>query len=670
MLSVVSLLLQPVPVQAQGRFVCQSIDGNPSPPTMPNQQQRECIQQELLNRTFENLINCGHDSSVQFICSSGRCLEFLSGIYERCNATLPFCPEGSGSSIAPIGSGSDDTPENIVPVTVSCAVLRQQVVVEIFRDLSSLFLPFDCCITSRDIPLLFVMMFPGRNPIYFTEGQLFSSLVAEYFQMGDHQVSIDVCAQGRDRNCDPDVERVDIGAVALSVIPNTFRHFPYGTLTRDRSFRNVLDGARPIYPPDSIPFFSNYHRVIYVSTNGLVSFGRPYLSWWPIPFPFGYSRVPVIAPFWADFDFRNIIPATSRVYYNAYDRRSSSILHQAILEEFELRMPGSDFMAEWMAVITWEDAVPYHWRYNYREQANFQLILATDYVQTQALFIYRSSSLDLPRWQRVVVGYDARDFIHYHTLQLPSSSDFFQLHATEGNTGRVGEWHYSFTLPQEQLTADQRCLMWAKRQRISHEENLQGFSSLRERACPCTFNQAQRDRSFWFLYYWGLNSRRNCAMVPFSGNQSTLECCYDTSGALIVGPNEGGSFWLYNPLFFYQENFIQDLQPYRDCCVDSDRCQLYYTYRPSDDCSAYEPPRFQFTSGDPHFLSVDGKNFTFNGIGEYIFVRTPASLGFSVQGRLRAFSGNVTGTVLSSIVVKQGATPPVQITVEDSELKV
>ena len=227
------------------------------------------------------------------------------------------------------------------------------------------------------------------------------------------------------------------------------------------------------------------------------------------------------------------------------------------------------------------------------QRANFQLILATDYIQTQALFIYQSSTLDLPRRQRVVVGYDARDFTHYQTLQLPSLNHFTQLHDTEGNTKRMGEWQYNFNMPDEQLTADQRCLMWAKRQRALHEENLQMFSSIRERACPCTINQAQRDRSFWFLYYFGLNSRLNCAMVPFSGNQSTLECCYDASGALIVGPNEGGSFWLYNPLFSYQANFLEDLQPYQDCCVNSDRCQLYYTYRPSDDCSAYEPPAFR-----------------------------------------------------------------------------
>ena len=99
-----------------------------------------------------------------------------------------------------------------------------------------------------------------------------------------------------------------------------------------------------------------------VSTNGLVSFGRPYLSWWPIPFPFGYSKVPIIAPCWVDFDFRNNLP-DSRVYYKSYDRSNNSLLQQAVFQEFDRRLQEFDrriqFRAEWMIVITWKLAVPY-----------------------------------------------------------------------------------------------------------------------------------------------------------------------------------------------------------------------------------------------------------------------------------------------------------------------
>ena len=92
----------------------------------------------------------------------------------------------------------------------------------------------------------------------------------------------------------------------------------------------------------------------------------PYLSWWPVPFPYGRSRVPVIAPFWADFDFRNNVP-TSTIYYNVYDRPSPNIFSRDIFRDFNARVDSNNFEAEWLLVVTWTDAIPYPWRYNLNE---------------------------------------------------------------------------------------------------------------------------------------------------------------------------------------------------------------------------------------------------------------------------------------------------------------
>lgn len=95
-----------------------------------------------------------------------------------------------------------------------------------------------------------------------------------------------------------------------------------------------------------------------------MSFDQQYLSWWPIPFPYGRSRIPVIAPFWADFDYRNEMPG-SRVFYQVYDRKKNSPLlrETAVLDEFSVR---ANFRAEWMLVVTWKDAVPWpYWYYRY-----------------------------------------------------------------------------------------------------------------------------------------------------------------------------------------------------------------------------------------------------------------------------------------------------------------
>lgn len=218
--------------------------------------------------------------------------------------------------------------------------------------------------------------------------------------------------------------------------------------------------------------------------------------------------------------------------------------------------------------------------------ATFQLVIATDFIQTHAFYLYEYSTISHFDWQRAVVGYDAKDFQNYFNLdQMPQ--DLVMLHRVAGNTGRIGEWHFNFTSPPGQVTAEQRCRAWARRQR----GQLLDITSIQIRHCPCTRQQAERDWRFWFGYFWGLSSNPNCATVLFSGSQHTLECCYDRFGALIVDPTDrgAGSYKLYHPLLYNSEYYEEDLLPYYDCCTHSRRCQLYHTLRPIDNCSKYTP---------------------------------------------------------------------------------
>lgn len=65
---------------------------------------------------------------------------------------------------------------------------------------------------------------------------------------------------------------------------------------------------------------------------------------------------------------------------------------------------------------------------------------------------------------------------------------------------------------------------------------------------------------------------------------------------------------------------------------------------------------------------MDNQTFTFNGIGEYILLRTAPSLGFSLQVRLEPFNGNATGTVVSAVVVRQRDVQTVQVVSENGQM--
>ena len=228
------------------------------------------------------------------------------------------------------------------------------------------------------------------------------------------------------------------------------------------------------------------------------------------------------------------------------------------------------------------------------QTVTFQLVLATDYITTYAFYLYEEDGFhwntENRQHQRVVVGYDASasDFNNYMNIELPSINDFLRIDSTIGNTNLPGQWYFNFTSPDISTNFEQLCLEWSKRQPPNINELY--FSSLP--SCPCTWWQAWRDRRFWFAFRWGLSSQPNCATFLFSRNQSTIECCYSwTDGSLLVGPNFGGTYKLYNSLFHSQEYYTEDLLPYDYCCTFSNRCTTYFEHRPSDDCSNYVAPR-------------------------------------------------------------------------------
>ena len=66
-----------------------------------------------------------------------------------------------------------------------------------------------------------------------------------------------------------------------------------------------------------------------------------------------------------------------------------------------------------------------------------------------------------------------------------------------------------------------------------------------------------------------------------------------------------------------------------------------------------------FTWGDPHFDSVDGNRFAFNGLGEYTLIRSSLR-NLVVQARLTQFQ-DFNATVLTAVVMKNGDSLRVQI---------
>ncbi|RMC05871.1 hypothetical protein DUI87_17414 [Hirundo rustica rustica] len=164
------------------------------------------------------------------------------------------------------------------------------------------------------------------------------------------------------------------------------------------------------------------------------------------------------------------------------------------------------------------------------------------------------------------------------------------------------------------------------------------------------------------------------------------QCCYDATGTQILtrdstggstpdrGHDWGSPPFLKPPRIPGFSHWLYDVISFYYCCLWADNCDFYMKRRPSSDCRTYRPPRAASTFGDPHFLTFDGLNFTFNGLGEYTLVESDLT-SLRVQGRTKQahFSNGtgVQGTGLSAVAMQENNSDVIEVRYsEDLSLEV
>ncbi|XP_070534783.1 sushi domain-containing protein 2-like [Ptychodera flava] len=175
---------------------------------------------------------------------------------------------------------------------------------------------------------------------------------------------------------------------------------------------------------------------------------------------------------------------------------------------------------------------------------------------------------------------------------------------------------------------------------------------------------------------------RHCVNSVYPNSRgSGTQCCYDWEEHLIyAGDDPSGGFsseahvWgsrPYNqagrvPVLSY---YMTDWLLYYDCCIWSENCGYYQRVRPTADCWEYEVPRPAVVYGDPHFITFDGVEYSFNGKGEYILLKHNGFPTFEIQGRfeqlLDAYGDYQKATHLTAVVLKEGGSDTVQITISE-----
>ncbi|CAH3193578.1 unnamed protein product [Porites evermanni] len=239
------------------------------------------------------------------------------------------------------------------------------------------------------------------------------------------------------------------------------------------------------------------------------------------------------------------------------------------------------------------------------------------------------------------------------------------------------EWIWSdLFFWKSQEFANERCLYWYEKQ-PHHIIYTDDISLLH---CPHTRAQALADRGrftideysnpvtadqlYCGVYYHGATL---CFRTTSPSNQGTgQQCCYNEIGDLIVGPRNGGSLDRVHveagvPAL---SHFFHDIVPYWDCCMLSDNCKKYFEKRPSNDGAKYIPPRPATSYGDPHIVTLDHVEYTFNGYGEYQILHVTGP-EFSLQGRMQplitADGVKSNATVYKAFAMKEDGSDLIQV---------
>ncbi|KAJ8035351.1 Sushi domain-containing protein 2 [Holothuria leucospilota] len=244
-------------------------------------------------------------------------------------------------------------------------------------------------------------------------------------------------------------------------------------------------------------------------------------------------------------------------------------------------------------------------------------------------------------------------------VQLTNGGIGRKLYTTEHALGYVLEQEYQ---DDPEVWSNEKCIAWA-----GEDDALPPYTdSLLN--CPCTLDQALTDSGRFqpdtgcsmftgsvCTYHVGA---KHCVRSVFASfKHAGAQCCYNWDGYLMyAGDTDQGStndrshVWGSEP--YLQANMVPSLSHWKHdvitfyyCCLWGTDCRSYMERRITMDCANYEPAEHvakklhyaflvtAITFGDPHIITFDNANYTFNGKGEFTLIEVIQPTRFRLDGR-------------------------------------
>ncbi|XP_059148154.1 mucin-like protein [Physella acuta] len=438
--------------------------------------------------------------------------------------------------------------------------------------------------------------------------------------------------------------------------------YPYGVLSMDGTLpKNKEFATVKIYIEDFIPFGNTLYQYLWISVNGLISFGDEFSSFTPQRLPVldkkGKPR-PLLAPYWTDLELTD--GDEGQVYYHVFncslETSSSKVCEQANIDVVRYLVNASSYNATTVIVITWVN-VPAPGN-NSNERVSFQCVIINDGYTTYAMYLYMQAAMQFKSLSARSVE------IGWGKFNLDTStSAYYMFDRVLGNTGSPGQWFFKVG---EKVNYKMMCRSWYQTSPLAEYFAIERKKSEMP-ACPC--NELVAINSPLWVSYSLIQNESHCFdLLPYYGEYGR-RCCYRTDGSFSLETRmpQAGSLQRFNAfnslIHNSKDHQLNDIEPKNWCCYQSNLCELYYVLRPNVQCTASSWSR-AFLFGDPHIITFDERFYIFNGLGEYKILEVngiamdKAEINFIMQGRTcAAFNSNGTKTraaVWCGFVFKSG----------------
>ncbi|KAL3848352.1 hypothetical protein ACJMK2_019220, partial [Sinanodonta woodiana] len=398
--------------------------------------------------------------------------------------------------------------------------------------------------------------------------------------------------------------------------------------------------------------FGRTYEDIYICTNGIISLNTKYTN--PNPPNAQVSGFSFLATYYTDIDL-GVSGNDGAIYYQVYTviRNKSLATHenivmaQNIIREVENM---TSFAVKVLLVVTWAQVRPFPAAVRDNEKMSFQAVLATDGLDTFFLSVYFDAKMNLLTGP-VFIGYNLISG-QYTKHLISDTSSVLSPDLNINTKGRKGLLFYRLSSTTAKESNDEiTCLELFEVGQTNMSTNMSTEYEKNMPQCPCTLDLLELDD--WFTEPVATDANTVCSNIRpahwFSPYGKT--CCYDNeTGTYLTVPPRAGGFLTGHPVTKQKQHESQDVYMKEVCCQKSQHCDLYYLLHPTGVCYLLLPSLFGFTYGDPHIVTLDGFNYTFNGWGEYTLVEINST--FVVQARtelaVRADGDLINATIFSA----------------------